>query len=103
MAFKDYGEDGVAAIGPDGKKYIYAAADLEQTNSMLKAAHEPAKPVKPSKHSSRPTTKPGGPAPIKTRSRARGGASRSTRTGAGKPAKRAASKTSSVGEVEAKA
>lgn len=53
MAFKDYGEVGVAAIGPDGKKYIYAAADLEKTNSKLEAAHIAAKPAAPPKPKSR--------------------------------------------------
>ena len=42
MSFKDYGEDGAAAIGPDGKKYVYDAAYLEQAIPKIEAARKPA-------------------------------------------------------------
>jgi hypothetical protein len=38
MAFKNYAEDGIAAIGPEGKKYIYTVAELEEYEAKLKAA-----------------------------------------------------------------
>ena len=39
MAFKDYG-DHVAAIGPDGKKYVYQADYLEQAVVKMEAAEQ---------------------------------------------------------------
>ena len=39
MAFKDY-DDHVAAIGPDGKKYIYQADYLEQAVIKMEAAEQ---------------------------------------------------------------
>ena len=35
MAYKDYADQGVAAVGPDGKKYIFTVADLEAGNVEL--------------------------------------------------------------------
>ena len=69
MSFKNYGDDGVAAIGPDGKKYVYSAEYLEQAIPKIEAAPEkqqgqatqaaqPAKPAKrkaPAKRAARPT------------------------------------------------
>ena len=80
MAFKDYGADGAAAIGPDGKKYVFDAAYLEQVllrtdfveaAAKMEAARKAADPVKSAK----------------PKSHASGGTAR-------RPAKSAASKTS---------
>jgi hypothetical protein len=57
MAYKDYGEDGVAAVGPDGRKYVFAADYLEQaepkmnasTATQHEAAERAAKPAQPAK------------------------------------------------------
>jgi len=49
MSFKDYGEDGAAAIGPDGKKYVFSAEYLEQAIPKIEAAEQAAKPVEPAK------------------------------------------------------
>ena len=61
MAFKDYGEDGAAAIGPDGKKYVFDAAYLDQAIGKIKAARKPAepkaKPAEPAKRAARRTAK----------------------------------------------
>ena len=40
MSFKNYGDDGVAAIGPDGKKYVYSAEYLEQAIPKIEAAEQ---------------------------------------------------------------
>ena len=52
MSFKDYGEDGAAAIGPDGKKYVFSKEYLDQAIPKLEAAtaaEQAAKPAAPAK------------------------------------------------------
>ena len=44
MAYRDCGEEGCVAIGPDGKKYVYDAAYLEQAEPKAEAALYPPKP-----------------------------------------------------------
>ena len=54
MSFKDYGEDGAAAIGPDGKKYVFSKEYLDQAIPKLEAANaaeQAAKPAAPAKRS----------------------------------------------------
>jgi hypothetical protein len=75
MSFKDYGDDGVAAIGPDGKKYVYDAAYLEQAITKKEAAEQAEKPAQPAKRK----------APAKR-------AARPTKAGTGKPAARSSTK-----------
>ena len=43
MAYKDYADQGVAAVGPDGKKYIYTVVDLEAGDLELNPPKPPAK------------------------------------------------------------
>lgn len=74
MSFKNYGDDGVAAIGPDGRKYVYDAAYLDQAEAKMKAAEQAAQPAKPAKRK----------APAKR-------AARPTKAGTGKPAARTSS------------
>jgi hypothetical protein len=62
LGFKDYGEQGTAAIAPDGRKFTYS-------DDELKAAEQAAQPAKPAKPSSPRTTKPGGKAPAKRAAR----------------------------------
>ena len=57
MAYKDYADQGVAAVGPDGKKYIFTVADLEAGNVEL----NPPKPAPKAKRK----------APVKKRSAAK--------------------------------
>ena len=59
MSFKDYGEDGAVAIGPDGKKYVFSKEYLDQaipkldasTAAQHVAAEQAAKPAAPAKRS----------------------------------------------------
>ena len=81
MAFKNYGDDGVAAIGPDGKKYIYSVEFLDQAEAKRKAAEQAAKPAKPAKRPGRSRSRDAGRAPAKR-------AARPKKTGTGKPAAR---------------
>jgi hypothetical protein len=62
LAFKDYGDDGTAAIAPDGKKHVFDAADLDQvllrTNFVeavpkMESARKAAEPIKRSNPKSR--------------------------------------------------
>ena len=79
MAFKGY-DDHVAAIGPEGKKYVYSFEYLDQAAEKKKAAlakdsetgEQAAKPAKPAKRK----------APAKPKSRASGGKARSSTTSA---------------------
>ena len=81
MAFKDYDEEGAAAIGPDGKKYVFDSAYLEQAIATIAAAASPRIPQQAARRAQLPAK------PVKR-------AAPPTRTGAGKMDKSAASKKS---------
>jgi hypothetical protein len=75
MAFKSY-DDHVAAIGPEGKKYVYSFEYLDQAVEKKKAAEQAAKPAKPAKPPGRSRSRDAGKAPAKPKSRASGGKAR---------------------------
>ena len=46
MAYKDYGNQGVTVVGPDGKKYRFSNDQLDQAVTEKKRKDEANKPVK---------------------------------------------------------
>jgi hypothetical protein len=65
MGYADKGDEGAVIIGPDGKKYRYDAAQLEQAERKAEARRSEAQAPKPKpkrttkrKPASKPTSKP---------------------------------------------
>ena len=89
MSFKDYGEDGAAAIGPDGKKYVFSKEYLDQAIPKLEAAaaaEQAAKPAAPAKRKApaKPTSRGSG---SKTKPATRTSSPRTTKPGGSRSSK----------------
>ena len=69
MAFADLADQGIAVVGPDGKKYRFSVDQLEKTEVLMNdkfmqttlaeaAAREPASPAPKRKPAAKPKRKP---------------------------------------------